>query len=68
MVVADAATLTLTGKLGFTVMVMPVLVAGLPVAQVALDVKITVTTCPLVSAEVVKVLLLVPAFTPFTCH
>ena len=46
-VVADAATLTLTGKLGFTVKVMPELVAGLPVRQgVALDVKTTVTILP----------------------
>jgi hypothetical protein len=56
-------------RTAFTVMVMPALVAGLPVAQgVALDVKITVTTCPLVSVVVVNVLLFVPAFTPFTCH
>ena len=36
---ADAATDTLTGSNGFTVMVMVFEVAGLPVGQVALEVK-----------------------------
>lgn len=67
--VVDAAILTLTGKFGFTVIVMPVLVAGFPVAQgVAFEVNITVTTCPLIRLEVVNKLLFVPAFVPFTCH
>ena len=49
-VVALAETLTLTGKFGFTVIVIPVLVAGLPVAQgVAFDVSTTVTTSPFTS-------------------
>ena len=66
---ADAATLTLTGKFGFTVIVMPVLVAGLLVAQgVAFEVNITVTTWPFVRPEVVNVFVPVPAFTPFICH
>jgi hypothetical protein len=50
MVVAEAAMLTLTGKFGFTVMVMAFEVAGLPVAQVALDVSTQVITSPLVRA------------------
>jgi len=43
-VVAEAEILTLTGRLGFTVMVTVLEVAGLPVAQVALDVNTQVTT------------------------
>ena len=66
---ADAAALTLTGKFGFTVIVIPVLVAGFPVAQgVPLEVNITVTTWSFVRLEVVNRLLFVPAFAPFTCH
>ena len=37
-VVADAAMLTLAGNSGFTVMTIALLVAGLPVAQVAFEV------------------------------
>jgi hypothetical protein len=40
----EGATETLTGSNGFTVMVTGVEVAGLPVAQVAFEVNITVTT------------------------
>ena len=43
-VVALAETLTLTGKFGFTVIVIGALVAGFPVAHVAFDVNATVTT------------------------
>ena len=39
MVVAEAEMLTLTGKFGFTVIVTVLEVAGLPVAQVALEVR-----------------------------
>jgi hypothetical protein len=38
MVVAEAEIFTLTGRLGFTVMVTVLDVAGLPVAQVAFEV------------------------------
>jgi hypothetical protein len=41
---ADAATETLTGSSGLTVMVTGIEVAGLPVPQVAFEVKVTVTT------------------------
>ena len=41
---ASAVIETLTGKLALTVMVMVLEVAGLPVAQVALEVNIHVTT------------------------
>ena len=43
-VVALAEMLTLTGRLGFTVIVIPALVAVRGDAQVALDVSTTVTT------------------------
>jgi hypothetical protein len=53
---------------GFTVIVIPFDVADTGLAQVAVDVITQVTTWPLVNVVVVKVALLVPAFTPFTCH
>ena len=68
MVVADALILTLAVKLGFTVMVTALLVAGLPVAHVAFDVITTVTTSLLDNVLVVNVALFVPAFVPFTFH
>ena len=48
-----AAILTLAANRGLTVMVIPVDVAGLPVAQVAVEVISTVITSPL--AKVVEV-------------
>ena len=59
---------TLTGKFGFTVIVTVLDVAGLPVAQVALDVNTHVTTSPLFNVVVVNVAELVPALLPFTFH
>ncbi len=48
------AMLTLTGKFGFTVVTIELLVAGLPVAQgVALEVITTDTDCPVVRPDVV---------------
>ena len=52
-VVALAAMLTLTGKFGFTVIVMLLDVAGLPLVQVALDVNTQVTVLPLFKVVVV---------------
>ena len=53
-VVAVAAILTLTGRFGFTVSVMLLLVAGLPVAQgEAFEVSITFTTSLFASVDVV---------------
>ena len=60
--------LTLTGKFGFTVTVKLLDVAGLPVAQVALDVTIQVTASALDNVVLEYVLLLVPTLAPFTCH
>jgi hypothetical protein len=64
----DAAMLTLAATLGFTVIVIPVEVAGEPVTQVRLEVITQVTTSALARVAEVKVGLLVPAFTPFTFH
>ncbi len=48
------AMLTLTGKFGFTVVTIALLVAGLPVAQgVALEVNTTVTISPFANVEFV---------------
>ena len=44
-----AVMVTLTGRFGFTVMVMEFDVAGLPVAQVALEVSWQVTISPVAS-------------------
>ena len=63
-----AAIEALTGRLGFTVIVIVFDVAGLPVAQVALDVNTQVTNCPFVKVVVENVGLLTPTFTPFTFH
>lgn len=48
-VVAEAETLTLTGRLGFTVIVTVFDVEGLPVAQVAFEVMTQVTLLPFAS-------------------
>lgn len=69
MVEAVAAILTLTGKFGFTVMVIALLVAGFPVAHgVRLEVISTVTMSPWANAVEVYVLLLIPTLAPFTFH
>ncbi len=52
-VVAVAETLTLAGRFGFTVIVTVFEVAGLPVAQVAFDVKTHVIVFPFVRALLV---------------
>ena len=64
------AGLTVTGfGNGFTVIVSVFEVAGEPVEHGdAFDVRIQVTTSPLFNVDVAKVVELVPAFTPLTCH
>ena len=62
-----AAILTLTGKLGFTVMLMVLEFAGLPVAQVALEVSSQVTASRFDKVVEVKVTP-VAALLPFTFH
>jgi hypothetical protein len=54
------AIFTLAGKFGFTFIVTALLVAGLPVAQVVLEVITTVTTALSAKVVEVKVRLLVP--------
>lgn len=55
-------------RTGFTVMVMPVLVAVVGLAHDALEVIMHVTVWPLVKPAAVSMVLLVPTFTPSTCH
>jgi hypothetical protein len=64
----DAATETLTGRLGFTVMLTVLEVAGLPDAQPSLDVRTQLTISPFTKVEVVKVLLFEPTLPPFSFH
>ena len=69
-IVADglAAMLTLTGRFGFTVIVIVLEVAGLPVPQLAVEVITQVIVLPFVSAALVYVGELVPTFAPFSFH
>ena len=67
-VVAEAEIETEGVTMVFTVMVIPVLVAVAGEGQVALLVMTTVTTLLFARVVEVKVVLLVPAFTPFTFH
>ena len=64
---AEAAIEMLTGRLGFTVIVTELDVAGLPVAQVALDVKTQVIML-LFTGVKVYVALFVPTLVPFIFH
>lgn len=52
-VVADAVTLTLTGKFGLTVIARVFDTAGVPIAQVAFDVNTTEIISPFVNAAFV---------------
>ena len=67
-VVEDATTFTVGVTKVLTVINMLLLVADVVEAHDALLVIITLTLSPLFNALVVKVLLFVPALTPFTCH
>lgn len=62
-----AAMFILTGKFGFTIMVMALEVAGLPVGQVALEVSSQVTTSRFDRVVLVNVAP-VAALVPFTFH
>ena len=66
----DALALILTaGATGaLTIIVMAFDVTVVVETQVALDVITQVTTSPLANVEVVKEVLFVPAFAPFTFH
>ena len=64
-----AAMVTLTGKFGFTVIVMPTDVAGFPVGQVAFEVKTTVIISPFKSVVEENVDAVAPTiFTPLFFH
>jgi hypothetical protein len=63
------ATIETVGvTVGFTVIFKVFDVAEVGVAQTAFEVSTTVTASLLLNVEEVKVLLFVPAFTPFTFH
>jgi hypothetical protein len=65
----SAATITLAGKFGFTIIVMIFEVAGEPVAHVAFDVMMQVIWLPLVSAlDVYVEFVAPPMFDPLFCH
>jgi hypothetical protein len=55
-------------RVAFTVIVIPELVAVVGLAQGELDVIIQVTMSPFTKVVVVKIVLFIPVFTPFTCH
>ena len=63
-----AAMLTDGATVPVTIMVIEFDVAVAGLAHASDEVITTVTTSPLSSVELWKVLLLVPAFTPFTFH
>jgi hypothetical protein len=60
--------LTETGRFGFTVIVIALEVAGLPLTHAAPEVIMHVTTSPLESADEVNAGEFVPALIPFTFH
>jgi hypothetical protein len=68
MLVVGVLIVTVGITLPLIVMVIALEVAVVGDAHAAVEVITQVTTCPLVSADVVKVVLLVPALVPFTCH
>ena len=67
-VVEEAVMLTLTVTVGVTTIVIELEVAGLPVTQLAFDVRTQLTTSLLFSVADEKVEELVPVFVPFTFH
>ena len=67
-VVEEAVMLTLAVTVGVTTIVIELEVAGLPVTQLALDVRTQLTTSLLFSVADEKVEELVPVFVPFTFH
>ena len=67
-VVAEAAMLTLTGRLLVTDMFTVLDVAGLPVAQAIFDVSTQVTASPLFNVLLANVALFDPTDTPLTNH
>jgi hypothetical protein len=64
----DAAIDKLTGRIGFTVVIRLLEVAGLLVEQPMLDVRIQLTASPFARLEVVYVAKLLPTLAPFSNH
>ena len=67
-VVAVAPMLTLTGRFAFTVITTELEVAGLPVAQLALEVITQVTMSAFTNVELEYVGESMPTFAPFNFH
>ena len=65
---SDDATTTPTGRFGLTVIVTLFDTAGLPVAQVALELSSQVMTSPFAGTEVYVTLVAPVTFVPFTFH
>ena len=65
---ADAAMETLTGSIGFTVMVTTFDVAGFPDVQVALEVRAQETTLPFTGLNEYVAFVAPVTFTEFTFH
>ena len=63
-----AAMLTLTGRFGFTVIVIELEVAGFPVGHVAFDVRTHVTISPFAKLEFEYVEEFGPTLLPFNFH
>jgi len=63
-----AAILALTGRFGFTVMVMLFEVTGFSTVHVSADVILQVTMSPLTRAAFVYVVLLEPTLAPLSFH
>ena len=65
---AEAAIDTLTGSSGFTIMVTVFDVAGLPVGQVAFEVRTQVIVLPLAGIKEYDVFVAPGTFVPFSFH
>ena len=67
-VVAVAAIVTLTGRIGFTVMFRAVEIAGFPEVQVSLEVSVQVTSLPFAGTNAYVALVAPDMLVPFTFH
>ena len=65
---ADAATEMLTGRIGLTVMVTVSDVAGLPLLQVSLEVRLQVISSPFIGINSYVALVAPGTLVPFTFH
>ena len=65
---ADAATEMLTGRIGFTVMIMVSEVAELPLLQVSLEIRLQVILSPFIGINSYVALVAPGTLVPFTFH